>query len=52
MATFWATFGFVVGILRFQKCLDLNVLDFQIELWCRYSDIFGLWDSLGYFKKN
>ncbi len=49
MSTFWATFllakflhfhqnkhFFVVGILRFKKWFDVNVLDYGIELWCRY----------------
>jgi hypothetical protein len=31
----------VVGILRFQKWFDVNVLGFQTELCCRY---FGLFD--------
>jgi hypothetical protein len=46
MATFWATFclskfiKFVVGILRFQKWFDVDVLGFQIQLCCRYSGLF------------
>jgi hypothetical protein len=43
---------FIVGILRFQKQCDVNVLDFQIELCCRYFGILWLRDSLGYFLKN
>jgi hypothetical protein len=30
----------VVGILRFQKWFDVDVLGFQIELCCRYFDLF------------
>ncbi len=46
MVTLWATFllkqiscfkaWFVVGISMFQKWFDVDILDFQIELCCRY----------------
>jgi hypothetical protein len=32
---------FIVGILRFQKCFDVDALGFQIELICRYFGLFG-----------
>jgi hypothetical protein len=41
----------VVGILRFQKWFDADVLGFQIELCCRYFGLFWLGDFLGYFLK-
>ncbi len=34
--------GFIAGILKFQKWFYLDVLDFQIELWCRYFGKFNL----------
>ncbi len=55
MATFWATFcltiftwissskvGFVADVFRFQKLFYVDVLDFQIKLWCINFDNFGL----------
>jgi hypothetical protein len=43
---------FVVGILRFLKWFDVDVLGFQIELCFSYFGLFLLEDSLGYFWKN
>jgi hypothetical protein len=46
---------FVVGILRFQKWFDADVLGFQIKLCCRYSyfDLFSTWQLFGlFFEKN
>jgi hypothetical protein len=40
---------FVVSNLRFQKWFDAYFLGFQIELCCRYFDLFG---CLGHFLKN
>jgi hypothetical protein len=54
MATFGATFclskfitflWFVVGILRFQNWFDVDVLDFLIELCCRYFGFFLTWPT-------
>jgi hypothetical protein len=36
----------VVAILRFQKWFDVDVLEFQIELWCTF---FGLETVLATF---
>jgi hypothetical protein len=42
---------FVVGILRFQKWFDVDVLDFKIELCCRHFGLFA-WRLFGLlFKK-
>jgi hypothetical protein len=38
--------------LRFQMGFDVDVLGFQIEICCRYFDLFCLGDCLGYFLKN
>jgi hypothetical protein len=35
----------VVCILKFQMWFDVNVLDFQIKLYCRHVDI--LWPKIG-----
>jgi hypothetical protein len=43
---------FIVRILRFLMGFDVDVLDFQIELCCRYFGFFCLGDCLGYFLKN
>ncbi len=43
---------FVVGILRFQKRSDVDVLGFQIKICCRHFGLFWLGDCLGYFLKN
>jgi hypothetical protein len=37
---------FVEGILRFQKWVDIVVLDFQVELWCIYFNCF-VWQLFG-----
>ncbi len=42
----------VVGILRFLKWFDVDVIDFQIEVHCRYFDLFWLGDCWGYSLKN
>jgi hypothetical protein len=34
------------------KECDVDALDFQIELGCRYSGIFWLGDCLGFFLKK
>ncbi len=58
MATFGATFClskfitfllFVVCILRFQTWFDVDVLDFLIELCCRYFGFFWLGQLFGLF---
>jgi len=36
---------FIVGILRFQKFFDVDALGFQIELICRYFDLF-VWNTV------
>jgi hypothetical protein len=38
----------VVGILKFQKWFDADILDFPIYIF----GIFGFGDFLGYFLKN
>jgi hypothetical protein len=43
---------FVASILRFQKWLDVDILDFQFELCNRYFGIFWFRDFWGYFLKN
>jgi hypothetical protein len=41
-----------VGILSFLKWFDVDVLGFQIELCCRYFDLFLAWRLFGLlFKK-
>jgi hypothetical protein len=42
----------VIGILRFQKQFDVDVLDFQIELCYRYLGVFWFGDYLAQFLKN
>jgi hypothetical protein len=45
MVTFGATkTWFVVGILRFQKWFDVDILGFQIELCCRFFGLF-VWET-------
>jgi hypothetical protein len=36
----------VVSILRFQKCFDVVVLNFQIDVLCRYFGVLGRFLSL------
>ncbi len=43
---------FVVGILRFWKWFDVDVLGFQIHPCCRYFGLFWLGNFLGYSLKN
>jgi hypothetical protein len=40
---------FGVAILRFQKWFDVDVLDFQIELCCRYFGLVLTWQLFGLF---
>jgi hypothetical protein len=46
---------FVVGVLRFKKWFDVDILDFQFELWYWYFRHFFSFQFrvfLGYFLKN
>jgi hypothetical protein len=43
---------FFVGILRFQERFDVDILDLQIKLLCRYLGIFWLGNCFGYFLQN
>ncbi len=59
MVTFWATFRFkqiyynftLIGTLRFQKWVDVDILDIQFGLCYRYFDIFGPGDFWANFCK-
>ncbi len=39
-----------VSILRVQKWFDVDILDVQIEVWCKYYGIFGLVTFCHFFK--
>jgi hypothetical protein len=52
LRTTFSTEQSAAGIFRFPEWFYVVVLNFQIELWCRYFGYFGLGNFFGYFFQN
>ncbi len=43
---------FVLGILKLQRGIEVDILDFLVKHWCRYLGFFGLETTLTNFSKK